>query len=74
MATAEATMPNITQIEGANLLNLIIVDDEHAIREACRAIALSLGFNLSVRRYATPRRINTHFTKSSELPTISRRM
>jgi DNA-binding NtrC family response regulator len=48
MATAEATMPNIAQIEGANLLNLIIVDDDRAIREACREIAVSLGFNVSV--------------------------
>jgi DNA-binding NtrC family response regulator len=62
MATAEATMPNITQIEGANLLNLIIVDDERAIREACREIALSLGFNVSVAESAEHayRLIETH--------------
>jgi DNA-binding NtrC family response regulator len=52
MATAEATMPNITQIEGANLLNLIIVDDERPVREACREIALNLGFNVSVAESA----------------------
>ena len=43
MTTAEATLP-LTQIEGANLLNLLIVDDERSIREACREVAQSLGF------------------------------
>ncbi len=43
MTTAEANLP-ITQIEGANLLNLLIVDDERSIREACREVAQSLGF------------------------------
>ena len=27
------------QIEGANFLNLLIVDDDRAIREACREVA-----------------------------------
>ncbi len=48
MATAEATMAAITQIEGANLLNLVIVDEQRAIRDACREIAASLGFNVFV--------------------------
>jgi DNA-binding NtrC family response regulator len=48
MATAEAIMPITTQIEGANFLNLIIVDDERAIREACREVAQSLGFTTFV--------------------------
>jgi DNA-binding NtrC family response regulator len=52
MATAEAAMPPITQIEGANLLNVVIVDDERAIREACREIALSLGFKVFVAESA----------------------
>jgi DNA-binding NtrC family response regulator len=52
MATAEAPMAPITQIEGANLLNLIIVDDERAIREACREIASSLGFKVFVAESA----------------------
>jgi DNA-binding NtrC family response regulator len=43
MTTAEATLP-LTQIEGAKLLNLLIVDDERSIREACREVAQSLGF------------------------------
>jgi DNA-binding NtrC family response regulator len=33
------------QIEGANFLNLLIVADDHAIREACREVAHALGFN-----------------------------
>ena len=45
-------MAPITQIEGANLLNLIIVDDERAIREACREIASSLGFKVFVAESA----------------------
>src|ERR1700746_2031547 len=45
MNTLEASTPNSPQIEGANFLNLLIVDDERSIREACREIAQSLGFN-----------------------------
>ncbi len=48
MTTAAATALNPPQIEGANFLNLMIVDDERAIREACREVAQSLGFNTSV--------------------------
>src|SRR5216110_4073519 len=48
MTTAIATIPNLPQIEGANLLNLMIVDDERAIREVCREVAQSLGFNTVV--------------------------
>jgi two-component system response regulator HydG len=33
------------QIQPANFLNLLIVDDERPIREACREVAQSLGFN-----------------------------
>jgi DNA-binding NtrC family response regulator len=32
------------QLEPANFLNLLIVDDERSIREACREVAQSLGF------------------------------
>jgi len=35
----------IAQLEPANFLNLLIVDDERAIREACREVGQSLGFN-----------------------------
>jgi DNA-binding NtrC family response regulator len=48
MTTAAVTAPNPPQIEGANFLNLMIVDDERAIREACREVAQSLSFNTSV--------------------------
>jgi DNA-binding NtrC family response regulator len=33
------------QIRPANFLNLLIVDDERSVREACREVAQSLGFN-----------------------------
>jgi two-component system response regulator HydG len=45
MTTLEAIVPSTPQIEGANFLNLLIVDDERSIRDACREIAQSLGFN-----------------------------
>jgi len=48
MTTAVATTPNLPQIEGANLLNLMIVDDERAIREVCRDVAQTLGFHTSI--------------------------
>jgi DNA-binding NtrC family response regulator len=31
--------------EGTNFLNLLLVDDERAVREACRDVAEGLGFN-----------------------------
>ena len=40
------------QIERANFLNLLIVDDDRTIREACREIAQSLGFNTQVAESA----------------------
>src|ERR1051325_11109587 len=33
------------QFEPANFLNLLVVDDERAIREACREVAISLGYS-----------------------------
>src|SRR5947209_9309740 len=48
MTVAEAPVSVIPQIEGANFLNLLIVDDERAIRDACREVAQSLGFNAFV--------------------------
>ena len=36
------------QVEGANFLNLLIIDDERAIRDVCREVAQSLGFNTAV--------------------------
>ena len=38
----------IPQVEPANFLNLLIVDDERSIREACREVAQSLGFSTFV--------------------------
>src|ERR1700693_2913676 len=48
MTTAALSAPTPAQIEGANFLNLLIVDDERAIREVCREVAQSLGFNTAV--------------------------
>ena len=36
------------QMEPANFLNLLIVDDERSIREACREVAQSLGFSAQI--------------------------
>ncbi|HEV2470288.1 MAG TPA: sigma-54 dependent transcriptional regulator [Candidatus Sulfotelmatobacter sp.] len=36
------------QFEPANFLNLLIVDDERSIREACREVAQSLGFTAQI--------------------------
>jgi len=48
MTTAESSISPQPQMEGANFLNLLVVDDERAIRDACREVAQSLGFNASV--------------------------
>jgi DNA-binding NtrC family response regulator len=54
--TSAALRPVITpttpQFEPANFLNLLIIDDERAIREACREIAQSLGFSAHVAESA----------------------
>jgi DNA-binding NtrC family response regulator len=47
LMTSPAVVPS-AQIEGANFLNLLIVDDDRAVREACREVARSLGFNAQV--------------------------
>jgi two-component system response regulator HydG len=62
MTTVAMTAPNPSQIEGANLLNLLIVDDERAIREVCREVAQSLGFNTAVADSAEHayRMLDTH--------------
>jgi DNA-binding NtrC family response regulator len=44
MATVEASFPVTSQLERANFLNLVIIDDERSIRDACREVAQSLGF------------------------------
>jgi DNA-binding NtrC family response regulator len=48
MTTAALSAPAPAQIEGANFLNLLIVDDERAIRDVCREVSQSLGFNTVV--------------------------
>jgi DNA-binding NtrC family response regulator len=52
MVTTGVSSLGSTQVEGANFLNLIIVDDERAIREALRGVAQSLGFNTLVAESA----------------------
>jgi DNA-binding NtrC family response regulator len=44
MTTADMVAANPPQMEGNNFLNLLIVDDERAIRDVCREVADSLGF------------------------------
>lgn len=52
MLAAESVASPTQQIEGANFLNLLIVDDDRAVREACRAAAHALGFNTQVSESA----------------------
>jgi DNA-binding NtrC family response regulator len=42
----------LLQIEGANFLNLLIVDEDGAARGACRDVAHALGFNTQVAESA----------------------
>jgi len=48
--TLAAVSPIIStpQFEAANFLNLLIIDDERSIRDACREVAQSLGFTTYV--------------------------
>ncbi len=48
LSTQSNSQAQPAQIEGANFLNLLIVDDDRATREACRDVARSLGFNAQV--------------------------
>jgi CheY-like chemotaxis protein len=52
MTTVVLSAPSHVQMEGANFLNLLIVDDERAIRDVCREVAQSLGFNTVVAESA----------------------
>jgi two-component system response regulator HydG len=45
MSSAVAPATNPPEVESTNFLNLLIVDDERSVREACREVARSLGFN-----------------------------
>ena len=44
MLTESAVAPT-PQIQGANFLNLLVVDDDRSTREACREVAQALGFH-----------------------------
>ena len=64
MVTSALLASQPPQIEGANFLNLLIVDDDRSVREACREVALSLGFNVQVAESAEHayRLVDTHST------------
>src|SRR5579872_142641 len=47
-SAALSPITSMPQIEAANFLNLLIVDDERSIREACREVAQSLGYTAYV--------------------------
>lgn len=47
-SVAVSPITSAPQIEAANFLNLLIVDDERAIREACREVAFSLGYSAHI--------------------------
>jgi two-component system response regulator HydG len=51
-ATSTAVFNHAPQLEGANFLNLLIVDDDRTTREACRDVAQSLGFNTQMAESA----------------------
>jgi two-component system response regulator HydG len=63
LTTAPLVSPP-SQIEGANFLNLLIVDDDRSVREACREVAQSLGFNVQVAESAEHayRLLDAHIT------------
>ena len=48
MTSAALSPIAIPQMEPANFLNLLIVDDERSVREACREVAHSLGFSAQI--------------------------
>jgi two-component system response regulator HydG len=45
---AAAELPIVEPAMTTNLLNLLIVEDERSVRECCREVARSLGFNVHV--------------------------
>lgn len=52
MIASNAVLSHPPQIAGANFLNLLIVDDDRAVRDACRAVAQTLGFDPQVAESA----------------------
>ena len=47
MAPSTFAMSNQQRVERAGALNLLIVDDERSVRDACREIATALGYHAS---------------------------
>jgi DNA-binding NtrC family response regulator len=52
MAPNSFTAPGSRMADNPTLLNLLIVDDERAVREACREAALALGYRTSASESA----------------------
>ncbi len=51
-AVALSSMPNLGETARADLLNLLVVDDERSVRDGCREVAQSLGFSTFVAEKA----------------------
>ncbi|MGO9441977.1 MAG: sigma-54-dependent transcriptional regulator [Terriglobales bacterium] len=49
---AVSSMPSLGETARADLLNLLIVDDERSVRDGCREVAQSLGFSTFVAEKA----------------------
>jgi DNA-binding NtrC family response regulator len=52
MVASNPALSRPPQMEGANFLNLLIVDDDRAVREACRDVAITLGFDPQIAESA----------------------
>ena len=51
-ATTIPVLSHVPQLQGANFLNLLILDDDRAVREAAREVAHSLGFSTHIAETA----------------------
>jgi len=51
-SVAVSAMPTLGETARADLLNLLIVDDERSVRDGCREVAQSLGFSTFVAEKA----------------------
>ena len=70
MVATDTGLSRPAQIEGANFLNLLIVDDDRAVREACREVAQTLGFTPQVAESARTTAIHTAQRFSDHAPLI----
>jgi len=52
IARSMFALPDPPMCESATLLNLLIVDDDRLVREACREAAAALGYNVSASQSA----------------------